>query len=103
MEEAAAMQSFKKNYQKYNNLKVYLDSIFIDSVEVQRVCTQILRYKQGTKTALEFFTQFERLRFIAQYGDSQNEVLMQILGQNVNDALIDKILNSFNIPETYEE
>ena len=59
--------------------------------------------KQNKKSALEFFTEFERLKYQAGYTDEQDPVLVQSLRSNVAAAIIDRIIDSDVLPTSYED
>ena len=90
-------------YQTWSNLEKKLQETFRDSAEEQRARSQIVLLKQNKKTALDFFTEFEKLKYQAGYTDEQDPVLIQLLRSNVNSAIIDRIIDSDLLPTSYEE
>ena len=93
----------ERAYKKYAYFLSKLEALFVDTAEVQRSWAALARLKQGSRTALEFFSEFKKLQFLSNYTSAQDPVLIQFIRQNVNETIIDKILNSEDLPESYDE
>ena len=90
-------------YSTWSNLEKRLQETFKESAEEQRARSQIVLLKQNKKLVLEFFTEFERLKYQAGYTDEQDPVLIQLLRSNISAAIIDRIIDSDILPTSYED
>jgi hypothetical protein len=92
-----------RGYGSFREFLQNLDKTFKDQNEAQKARDKLNVYRQGSLTADEFFVKFESLMAKAGITEEDNQIyLIGRLEQNVNWDIIDKISNSENQPQTYD-
>ena len=78
------------------------DEAFEDKNKKSNAKNQIALLKQGSKTAEEFFTEFDQLAFVAGYNDGHHgDILIKLIKSAIHANIIDSIYNGGSLPTTY--
>jgi hypothetical protein len=84
------------------NFKRELTEQFGDSAKEKAAQHALENLKQGSKTADEFFTEFDTLVSKAKYSEAtHSDYLMVLVERNMGIALMDKVANIVPAPTTY--
>ncbi|EGN91526.1 hypothetical protein SERLA73DRAFT_80366 [Serpula lacrymans var. lacrymans S7.3] len=86
----------RAQFQQWSVFEERLNEAFKNSYEEEEARSKILQLKQGTKTARDFFLEFDSLRRKAGYRD--DSILITLIKINMNYTLVDKLP-----PKKYEE
>ena len=93
-----------EGYETYREFLQQLDDTFKDQNAAQKARDKLNDFKQLSLSADEFFVKFEALMVKAGINKKDNKVyLIGRLEQNVKWDLIDRISQSENQPQTYDE
>ena len=80
------------------------DEAFKDKNKKSNAENQIALLKQGSKTAEEFFQEFDQLAFIAGYNDGHHgDILIKLIKDAIHNSIIDSIYNAGTLPNTYAD
>jgi hypothetical protein len=78
------------------------DEAFEDKNKKSNAENQIALLKQGSKTAEEFFQEFDQLAFVAGYNDGHHgDILIKLIKDAIHNSIIDSIYNAGTLPDTY--
>jgi hypothetical protein len=81
--------------------ELVLESTFGDQNKKTNAENQLALLRQGTKTAEEYFQEFNQLVRTAGYQRNHDDVLVRYLHEQVKSNIIDKIYGSGHLPYTY--
>ena len=85
------------------NFRTRCEEAFRDPNKRTNAENQLGLLKQGSKTAEEFFQEFEQLRITAQYTDPHHEtILIKYLHEAIRTSTIDSIYRQPALPVNYE-
>ena len=80
------------------------DEAFKDKNKKSNAENQIALLKQGSKTAEEFFQEFDQLAFVAGYNDGHHgDILIKLIKDAIHNSIIDSIYNAGTLPTTYAD
>ena len=78
------------------------DEAFEDKNKKSNAENEIALLKQGSKTAEEFFAEFDQLAFVAGYNDGHHgDILIKLVKSAIHANIVDSIYNGGNLPATY--
>jgi hypothetical protein len=78
------------------------DESFQDKNKKSNAENQITLLKQGSKTAEEFFQEFDQVAYIVGYNDGYHgDILIKLIKDAIYNSIIDLIYNAGTLPETY--
>ena len=89
------------NWGSINDFQTILESMFGDQNKKTNAENQLVLLRQGTKTAEEYFQEFDQLVQTARYQRNHDDVLVRYLHEQVRQNIIDKIYSSGHLPYTY--
>ena len=89
------------NWGSINDFQTILESTFRDQNKKTNAENQLALLQQGTKTAEEYFQEFDQLVQTAGYQRNHDDVLIRYLHEQVRQNIIDKIYSSGHLPYTY--
>jgi hypothetical protein len=97
------MSEIVPNYPSYNQFKGQCDTAFQDTNKKTNAENQLMLLKQGSKTAEEFFQEFDQLKFTAGYTDRYHEdVLIKLLHDAIRNTTTDHIYTQHPLPANYQ-
>lgn len=79
-----------------------LDATFKDPNKEKNAQQKLYDWKQGNRTAEDFFTTFDQLRRAAGYAANHDMFLIQLLEQAVNRELVQAMYSGDQMPTTYD-
>jgi Retrotransposon gag protein len=91
------------NWGSAADFEVQCQSIFGDQNKRPNTENQLALLQQGTKTAEEYFQEFDQLVRTAGYQQNHDNVLIKYLHEQVKWSIVDKIYSSGHLPNTYQE
>ena len=82
--------------------KTRFNEAFEDKNKKSNAKNEIALLKQGSKTAEEFFAEFDQLAFVAGYNDRHHsDILIKLIKSTIHANIIDSIYNGGSLPTTY--
>jgi hypothetical protein len=90
-------------YPSYYRFKEQCNAAFQDTNKKTNTENQLMLLKQGSKTAEEFFQEFDQLKFTAGYTDRYHEdILIKLLHDAIWNTTIDHIYTQHPLPANYQ-
>jgi hypothetical protein len=87
----------------YDDCYTQCDDAFKDTNKKTNAENQLALLKQGSKSAEEFFQEFEQLAQTAGYRDTHhNDVLIKLLHDAIKTSIIDNIYRQTTLPADYD-
>jgi Retrotransposon gag protein/Zinc knuckle len=77
--------------------------VFGDQNKRPNTENQLAMLQQGSKTAEEYFQEFDQLVRTAGYQQNHDDVLVKYLHEQIKWSTVDKIYSSGHLPSTYQE
>ena len=105
-ERAQAMRQplpAEPNWGSATDFEAQCQTIFGDQNKRPNTENQLALLQQGTKTAEEYFQEFDQLVWTAGYQQNHDDVLIKYLHKQVKWSIINKIYLSGHLPSTYQE
>ena len=91
----------RPNWGSIDDFELILESTFGDQNKKTNVENQLALLRQGTRTAEEYFQEFDQLVQTAGYQRNHDNVLVRYLHEQVKQSIVDKIYSSGRLPYTY--
>jgi Retrotransposon gag protein len=91
----------RPNWGSIDDFETILESTFGDQNKKTNAENQLALLRQGTRTAEEYFQEFNQLVRTAGYQRNHNNVLVRYLHGQVKQSIVDKIYSSGHLPYTY--
>jgi Retrotransposon gag protein/Zinc knuckle len=91
----------RPNWGSIDDFELILESTFGDQNKKTNVENQLALLRQGTRTAEEYFQEFDQLVQTAGYQRNHDNVLVRYLHEQVKQSIVDKIYSSGHLPYTY--
>jgi hypothetical protein len=91
----------RPNWGSIEDFEAILESTFGDQNKKVNAENQLALLWQGTRTAEEYFQEFDQLVRTAGYQRNHDDVLVRYLHEQVKQGIIDKIYSSSHLPYTY--
>jgi hypothetical protein len=97
------MNQIVPTWGSYADFQRECNAAFQDTNKKTNAENQLMLLKQGSKTAEEFFQEFDQLKFTAGYTDRYHEdVLVKLLHDAIKNTTIDHIYTQSPLPASYQ-
>jgi Zinc knuckle/Retrotransposon gag protein len=91
------------NWGSAADFEAQCQAIFGDQNKKPNAENQLAQMRQSTKTAEEYFQEFDQLVRTAGYQQNHDDVLVKYLHEQVKTGIIDKIYSGGQLPTSYQE
>jgi Zinc knuckle/Retrotransposon gag protein len=91
------------NWGSAADFEAQCQAIFGDQNKKPNAENQLAQMRQSTRTAEEYFQEFDQLVRTAGYQQNHDDVLVKYLHEQVKTSIIDKVYSSGQLPTSYQE
>jgi Retrotransposon gag protein/Zinc knuckle len=91
------------NWGSAADFETQCEAIFGDQNKKPNAENQLAQMRQSTRTAEEYFQEFDQLVRTAGYQRNHDDVLVKYLHEQVKTSIVDKVYSSGQLPTSYQE